>query len=97
PLFPYTTLFRSNDVTFPEFFVKKEPQTYLNTWHGTPWKTLGYDVKTARMDYANTARNFLQATHLLLPNQYTYDHQIVPYQVSGIHPGEAAITGYPRI
>src|SRR5699024_6543291 len=86
-----------NDVTFPEFFVKKEPQTYLNTWHGTPWKTLGYDVKTARMDYANTARNFLQATHLLLPNQYTYDHQIVPYQVSGIHPGEAAITGYPRI
>lgn len=86
-----------NDVTFPEFFVKKTGQTYLNTWHGTPWKTLGYDVKTARMDYANTARNFLQATHLLLPNSYTYEHQLVPYQVAGIYPGEAAITGYPRI
>src|SRR5690625_4146812 len=49
------------------------------------------------MDYANTARNFLQATHLLLPNNYTYRHQIVPYQLSTIYPGELRITGYPRI
>lgn len=86
-----------NDVTFPDFFISKDGQKYLNTWHGTPWKTLGYDVKLAQMDYANTARNFLHATHLILPNQYTYDHQIVPYQIASIHPGEIAVTGYPRI
>lgn len=86
-----------NNVTFPDFFIAKNGQNYLNTWHGTPWKTLGYDVKMAKMDYANTARNFLQATHLILPNQYTYDHQMVPYQVASIHPGRVAVTGYPRI
>lgn len=86
-----------NDTSFPYFFILKDGQKYLNTWHGTPWKTLGYDVKKARMDYANTARNFLHATHLIVPNQYTYDHQIVPYQLASIYPGELAVTGYPRI
>src|SRR5699024_1977938 len=89
--------FLFNDTAFPQFFVRKPEQKYLNTWHGTPWKTLGYDVKTARMDFTNAARNFLQASHLLVPNQYTFDHQVVPYQVSTIYPGELAVTGYPRI
>lgn len=86
-----------NNVTFPAFFIAKQGQKYLNTWHGTPWKTLGYDVKEARMDYANTARNFLHATHLLFPNRYTYDQQLTSYQIESIRPGKAAITGYPRI
>lgn len=86
-----------NNVTFPDFFILRDGQSYLNTWHGTPWKKLGYDVEEAKMDFANSARNFLQATHLILPNQYTYHHQIVPYQVAGIYPGELAVTGYPRI
>src|SRR5699024_5239013 len=68
--------FLFNDTAFPQFFVRKPEQKYLNTWHGTPWKTLGYDVKTARMDFTNAARNFLQASHLLVPNQYTFDHQV---------------------
>lgn len=86
-----------NNTTFPNFFILNSGQKYLNTWHGTPWKTLGYDVKVAKMDYANGARDFLQATHLISPSQYTYDHQVVPYQIASIHPGEIAITGYPRI
>lgn len=86
-----------NNVTFPPFFKLKENQKYLNTWHGTPWKTLGYDVKMAKMDYANVARNFLQATHLSLPNKYTYDHQTKPYQIDTLLHGEASIIGYPRI
>ncbi|MFD1363693.1 CDP-glycerol glycerophosphotransferase family protein [Lentibacillus salinarum] len=86
-----------NDTTFPYFFILKDSQRYLNTWHGTPWKTLGYDVKVSKMDYVNGTRNFLQATHLLVPNLYTYEHQLKPHQVASIYPGELAITGYPRI
>src|SRR5699024_7924193 len=86
-----------NDTAFPKFFIRKEDQKYLNTWHGTPWKTLGYNVHKAKMDYANAARNFLQASHLLVPNKYTFEHQVIPYQISTIYPGELAITGYPRI
>lgn len=86
-----------NNVTFPEFFMIKNGQKYLNTWHGTPWKTLGFDVKEARMDYANTARNFLHVTHFLFPNQYSYDRQMTSYQVNSLHTGKKAVTGYPRI
>src|SRR5690625_114686 len=73
-----------NDTTFPTFFILKNGQKYLNTWHGTPWKTLGYDIKNARMDYSNATRNFLQTTHLLLPNKYSYEYQIVPHQLASI-------------
>lgn len=86
-----------NNVTFPDFFIPRDEQIYLNTWHGTPWKKLGYDVNKAKMDYANTARNFLHATHLIVPNLYTYNQQKSSYQVTSIHPGETAVTGYPRI
>ncbi|MFD2750940.1 CDP-glycerol glycerophosphotransferase family protein [Virgibacillus siamensis] len=86
-----------NDTAFPYFFILKDGQRYLNTWHGTPLKTLGYDVKVSKMDYVNGTRNFLQATHLLVPNLYTYEHQLIPHQVASIYPGELAITGYPRI
>jgi len=34
-----------NNVSFPEYFIRKEGQLYLNTWHGTPIKTLGKDIK----------------------------------------------------
>ena len=33
-----------NDVCFDWKYVKKEGQVYVNTWHGTPLKNLGYDV-----------------------------------------------------
>ena len=33
-----------NNSTFPPEFGKREGQTYLNTWHGTPLKHMGYDI-----------------------------------------------------
>src|SRR5699024_87330 len=30
--------------TFPTFFLKKSEQVYINTWHGTPLKHMGFDI-----------------------------------------------------
>lgn len=30
-----------NDATFPNYWIKKEGQVYINTWHGTPLKAMG--------------------------------------------------------
>src|SRR5699024_1854512 len=68
-----------NNVTFPSFFTRKLNQKYLNTWHGTTYKKLGYDVKEEKLNFINTARNFLQSTHLILPNNYSFYHQLIPY------------------
>lgn len=60
-----TAGFLVNNATFPVTFTKREGQTYLNTWHGTPLKRMGFDepegVSTAR----NVVRNFLQADYVL--------------------------------
>lgn len=86
-----------NNNTFPPYFARREEQRYLNTWHGTPIKTLGRDIKSGTMDHRNAARNFLHATHMLLPNEHTAKVLIDRYDVSGLYTGKAAITGYPRI
>ncbi len=45
-------------------------QTYLNTWHGTPFKRMGYDMPDGASESANTLRNFLSADFLLSQNEY---------------------------
>ncbi|MCC3271145.1 CDP-glycerol glycerophosphotransferase family protein [Arthrobacter zhangbolii] len=86
-----------NDNTFPPYFIRREEQCYLNTWHGTPIKTLGRDIKSGLMDHKNAARNFLHATHIIAPNQFTADCLIDKYDVAGLFNGKLAVTGYPRV
>lgn len=89
--------FLVNNTTFPPEFVRKDGQVYLNTWHGTPIKTLGKFIAGSIANYANTTRNFLQATHLLSPNHYTTVVLLEHYDIAGVYRGEVAETGYPRM
>ncbi|MDJ0356572.1 CDP-glycerol glycerophosphotransferase family protein [Paenarthrobacter sp. PH39-S1] len=86
-----------NNNTFPPYFTRRKNQQYLNTWHGTPLKTLGRDIKNGFMDHRNAARNFLHATHMIAPNRFTADCLIEKYDVAGLFPGKLAVTGYPRV
>ena len=53
-----------NNATFPTYFIKKQEQIYLNTWHGTPLKGMGRNIKNAPNELGNTQRNFLMADYL---------------------------------
>lgn len=86
-----------NNNTFAPYFSRREGQNYLNTWHGTPLKTLGKDIKSGTMDHRNAARNFLHCTHMIFPNQHTLEVLIDRYDIDGLYKGKAALTGYPRI
>ncbi|EQA97224.1 hypothetical protein L286_23135 [Sphingobium sp. HDIP04] len=86
-----------NNSTFPHWFIRRDGQKYLNTWHGTPLKGMGKDVKNEFMAHGNISRNFLHATHLLNPNQHTSDVLIKRHDVDGVYAGKIAETGYPRI
>ncbi|WP_237586513.1 CDP-glycerol glycerophosphotransferase family protein [Actinobacillus pleuropneumoniae] len=92
-----TAKYLINNVSFPYYFIRKEGQVYLNTWHGTPMKTLGKDIKSPFMDHANVSRNFLQATHIISPNRHTTDVILEQYDVKDLFSGKLAETGYPRI
>lgn len=86
-----------NDVTFPLYFNRRPEQRYLNTWHGTPLKTLGRDVVDETFAYvSNGQRNFLHATALLAPNIHTENTLLDAYMLRGIWQGDIVRCGYPR-
>ena len=91
-----TAKYLINDTTFLPFFVKKPGQIYLNTWHGTPLKTLGKRVHNDCANIGNVQKNFLMADYLLYPNVYTMEHMVEDYMLSDIAKGKILLCGYPR-
>lgn len=85
-----------NDNTFLPFFIKREGQVYLNTWHGTPLKTLGKGIKNAMHGIGNTQKNFVAADYLLYPNEYTMEHMVEDYMLENISSAKCVLAGYPR-
>lgn len=85
-----------NDNTFLPFYLKKDGQVYLNTWHGTPLKTLGKGIKNAMHGIGNAQKNFVCADYLLYPNRYTMEHMVEDYMLENMAKGECVLAGYPR-
>ena len=83
--------------TFESFFVKRPDQIYINTWHGTPLKSMGFDIPGKVSNSQNVLRNFLMADYILSPNKHTSDIFIKSYKLDNIFPGEILEGGYPRI
>ncbi|WP_386685099.1 CDP-glycerol glycerophosphotransferase family protein [Loktanella sp. R86503] len=92
-----TVEFLINNATFPFYYVRKEGQEYLNTWHGTPLKTLGYDIEATPLQRANTARNLIQSSMFIAPNTHTESVMLDRYGVRNLFTGRSLLTGYPRI
>ena len=85
-----------NNATFPAEFQKRADQTYVNTWHGTPLKTMGYDMPDGAFQAANTVRNFVSADVLLAQNPTMRRMYRESYKLDGIFGGRILETGYPR-
>lgn len=86
-----------NNSTFPAEFGKRAGQTYINTWHGTPLKAMGYDIPGGALGAANIIRNFLAADHLLSSGPYMTDTMYRrAYRLEGLAPGSVLEVGMPR-
>ncbi|MFV0634390.1 CDP-glycerol glycerophosphotransferase family protein [Demequina sp.] len=86
-----------NNSTWPRWFVKREGQVSVNTWHGTPLKRMGFDQPEGVRGASNTLRAFLQADYLIAPNRFTADTMFRgAYRLDGIYGGAILETGYPR-
>ena len=86
-----------NNSTFPSYFIKKPEQIYINTWHGTPLKTLGKDMKGRFLEHKNFTKNILHSDILLSPNRFTTNVLKYSHDIDGIYEGEIFEAGYPRI
>lgn len=84
-----------NNNNFPFYFRKREGQTYIQTWHGTPLKRLGNDV--ARTNFSLSYWNLMhrEATYwdaLLAQNPYAADVLSACFGFEG----PVITEGYPR-
>jgi len=87
-----------NNATFPALFGRRDGQTYLNTWHGTPLKKMGYDIGDPASRVANVLRNFLAADFLLSANTFMTERLYESaHRLGGIYAGTVIEEGYPRI
>lgn len=85
-----------NNSTFSPYFIKKEGQIYLNTWHGTPLKCMGKDIVDSPHELGNTQRNFLMSDYLLYANKFTFEKMKSAYMLDTLYKGKYVIAGYPR-
>ena len=82
--------------TLPFYFTKKPEQVYVNTWHGIPLKTLGYDVPDGKYTARNMTRNFLLTDFLISPCRFMTKIYLESYKLGGIYTGKLLENGYPR-
>ncbi len=93
-----TSQYLVNNATFPPDFGKRPGQVYLNTWHGTPLKRMGYDIEEGALATANIIRNFVQADYLLAANPFMAEQMYeTAYKLAGVYRGTLVEEGYPRI
>ena len=99
--FKYTKILASakyliNNSSFPVYFVKKPEQVYIQTWHGTPLKTLGKKMRLGIESMYNVQHNFLQADYITFPNDFTRDVMMEDYNLNDLYTGKVVMAGYPR-
>ncbi|GAB3681753.1 hypothetical protein GCM10027589_51710 [Actinocorallia lasiicapitis] len=86
-----------NNVAQPNCYVKRPGQTYLQTWHGSPIKTIGYDMNWATLDRREQRlREFAAdvAQWDLLVSQNPYSSAVMRRAFR--YDGEILESGYPR-
>lgn len=59
-----------NDSTFFRSFLRREGQIYINPWHGTPLKKMGYDIPNWYDTSNNVQRNMYQSSLFLQSCDY---------------------------
>ena len=89
----------------PEYVTPKPDQTYVQCWHGTPLKRLGYDVEVETTNVMNTAAELAERfgwdarkwTYLVSPSAYTSLHLCDAFGVPQQRRADVVLeVGYPR-
>ncbi len=91
-----TAKYVMTDNSFPPYFNKRDGQVFLNTWHGTPLKTLGKSDKSFLGSMANIQKNYLMSDYALFPNDFTKDVFMNDYDLNYIFRGKSLVANYPR-
>lgn len=91
-----TAKYLVSNTKLPTFFIKKPGQVYMNTWHGTPLKTLGKGMRLGKRDMGLNQKEFFTADYLLYPNEHTMKNMMADFELDKFFRGKVLLSGYPR-
>ena len=91
-----TSKYLVNNSSFPAWFIRRDEQRYIQTWHGTPLKTLGKRMRLGIESMYNVQHNFTQANIITFPNSFTKEVIMRDYNLELLFCNKAAMLGYPR-
>ena len=91
-----TAKYLVSNTKLPTYFLKKPNQIYINTWHGTPLKTLGKSMAYGKKELGFSQKEFLTADYLLYPNKYMMEHMVEDFGLKELYKGDILLSGYPR-
>lgn len=91
-----TSKYLINNSSFPAYFIRRPQQIYLQTWHGTPLKTLGKKMRFGIESMYNVQHNFLHANYIMFPNEFTKNAIMEDYNLESLYTGKVVMSGYPR-
>lgn len=91
-----TSKYLINNSSFPAYFMRRPEQRYVQTWHGTPLKTLGKRMRLGIESMYNVQHNFVHANILTYPNEFTRHVMMRDYNIERLFTGKVVMCGYPR-
>ena len=91
-----TARYLVNNVSFPGYFTKRKGQVFIDTWHGIPLKTIGFDIPAGKISAGNTVKNFLAADYLISPNAFMTEIYKNAFKMDGLFSGKILEIGQPR-
>lgn len=77
-------------------YIKKHGQIFINIWHGTPLKFMGFDNPSEQPSVGIIQRTFFFSDYMLFPNGYMMDIMTHAYMIDKIYEGKFLLEGYPR-
>lgn len=84
------------NTSFPTFFIRRPEQILVDTWHGTPLKTLGKQMSLGVQSMFYAQHTFMQCSWITFPNDFTRDVMMRDYNLEQLYTGRVAMVGYPR-
>ena len=86
-----------SDSTFPNYYFRREDQIYINCWSNTPFTVIGKDDKLDIKRQGEIQRNFLNASYLIHPNEYSVNKLLSAYDVNTLVEGHIVDVGHPKV
>lgn len=91
-----TSKYLATDARLESYFIKRDEQILLNTWHGAPLRRIGIGVNYNIKGLGYMLPQFIACDYIIFSNEYEMDVMRQAYLLDSSYCKKGLLTGYPR-